>query len=121
MVQRPRCESGNTQSRCSGLSTAPQYAQPAQAAVSATQCSSVRSCWTRSIRRLRIRAAGALRLRLTAMGSAYASERRQRLRPAKINLHSHGLYRSPPCVCGRDVIEVTHGLAALASKGLLWL
>ena len=30
-------------------------------------------------------------------------------------------YRSPPCVCGRDVIEVTHGLAAAASKGLLRL
>jgi hypothetical protein len=30
-------------------------------------------------------------------------------------------YRSPPCVCGRDVIEVTHGLAAAAIKGLLRL
>jgi hypothetical protein len=29
------------------------------------------------------------------------------------------VYRSPPCVCGRDVIEVTHGPAAAGSKGLL--
>ena len=29
------------------------------------------------------------------------------------------VHRSPPCVCGRDVIEVTHGLAAAGSKGLL--
>jgi len=27
--------------------------------------------------------------------------------------------RPPPCVCGRDVIEVTHGLAAAANRG--WL
>jgi hypothetical protein len=29
--------------------------------------------------------------------------------------------RSPPCVCGRDVIEVTHGLAAAANRGWLGL
>ena len=28
------------------------------------------------------------------------------------------LYRSPPCVCGRDVVEVTRALAAAARKGL---
>jgi hypothetical protein len=26
-------------------------------------------------------------------------------------------FRSPPCVCGRDLIEVTHGITAAASKG----
>jgi hypothetical protein len=30
-------------------------------------------------------------------------------------------FRSPPCVCGYDVIEVTHGLAAAASNGSLRL
>ena len=29
------------------------------------------------------------------------------------------VYRSPPCVCGRYVIEVTHGPASAGSKGLL--
>jgi len=28
------------------------------------------------------------------------------------------LYRFPPCVCGRDVVEVTHGPAAPASMEL---
>jgi hypothetical protein len=32
-----------------------------------------------------------------------------------------GFCRFPPCVCGRDVIEVTHGLAAAACEGLLKL
>ena len=71
----------------------------------------------------------ALLLRLTAMRSACASA----LSPAAFETGEEqptldGLYRSPPCVCGRDVIEVTHGLAALANKhcgpavtGLLWL
>jgi hypothetical protein len=98
-MAQPR-ESGSTQSRCSGLSTAPQYAP----------------------------ASGALEIEIRYAADGDGLEilwpqccRRQRLRLAKINLHSHGLNRSPPCVCGRDVIEVTHGLAALASKGLLWL
>jgi hypothetical protein len=35
-------------------------------------------------------------------------------------LNSHLVfYRSPPCVCGREVIEATHGLAAAASKSCL--
>ena len=28
------------------------------------------------------------------------------------------IYRSPPCVCGRDVVEVTHGAAAPPSLEL---
>jgi hypothetical protein len=31
------------------------------------------------------------------------------------------VFRSPPCVCGRDLIEVTHGIAVAASEGLLRL
>ena len=51
-----------------------------------------------------------------------AMRRWQRLGLARGDLHSHfGFYRSPPCVCGRDVIEVTHGLAAAARKGWLRL
>src|SRR5512133_2597999 len=35
-------------------------------------------------------------------------------------LHSHLVFiRSPPCVCGRDVLEVTHGLAAAANRGCI--
>ena len=55
-VYRPPREIGSTQSRCSGRSVAPQYAQPFHAAWSAAHCSSVRSCVTRAIRRLRRRA-----------------------------------------------------------------
>ena len=43
--------------------------------MSAVHCSSLRSCSTRSIRRLRRRAAVALRLRLTAIAPAYAAPR----------------------------------------------
>jgi hypothetical protein len=47
-VYRPPRESASMRSRCSGLSVAPQYAQPPQAARSAVHCSLVRSCTTRA-------------------------------------------------------------------------
>jgi hypothetical protein len=47
--------------------------QPAHAALSAVHCSSLRSCSTRSMRRLRLRAALALRLPLTAIAPAYVA------------------------------------------------
>jgi hypothetical protein len=30
--------------------------------------------------------------------------------------YTRGFFQSPPCVCGCDVSEVTHGLAAAAGK-----
>ena len=56
-----------TQSRCSALSAAPQYAQPPQAARSARHCSPDKSCSMSPSRRWRRRAARVRRLWLTAM------------------------------------------------------
>ena len=75
-VYRPPRDTASMQSRCSGSSVAPQYAHPPQAAWSAFHCLSLRSCSTRSMRRLRRRAALALRLLLTAIRTAYAARHR---------------------------------------------
>src|SRR3954447_16794725 len=59
------------QSFCSAAPSPPQYAQPPQASIRAYHCSSVRSCSTRAIRRLRRRAYVAARVRVaTARGYA---------------------------------------------------
>jgi hypothetical protein len=71
-VYRPPRETGSMQSRCSGLSDAPQYAHPPQTVRSAVHCSSVRSCSTPAMRRFRRRAARALLPLLTTMPAAYA-------------------------------------------------
>ena len=56
-----------TQSRCSGLSVAPQYAQPCQAVLSHSHSASVRSLTTALTRRVRLRAARARRLLVAAI------------------------------------------------------
>src|SRR3978361_1633816 len=67
-----------TQSRWSGRSLAPQYAQPPHAARMASHWSAVRSFTTLSTRRLRLLAARALRLLVAAMAEAYATDPRNR-------------------------------------------
>ncbi|MBB3603086.1 hypothetical protein FHT40_002747 [Mycolicibacterium sp. BK556] len=67
IVYLPPREIAMTQSRCSGLPLAPQYAQPFQASLSADHCSSVRSLTTALTRRTRLRAARARRVFLAAI------------------------------------------------------
>src|SRR4029077_11482663 len=76
-VYRPPREIARTQSRRSGPRVAAQWAHPFHAAFSAAHSPAVRSLTTRFRRRLRLRAARTLRLRLTATPRACSASVRE--------------------------------------------